>query len=266
MNDICIGILTANREELFKELLTSIDIIIPKINKLIILENSNIDIKYTNKYIFNYTNIIYDYIEKNDKVNIAKNKNIILKHFLETNCDYLFLLEDDIAISDISIFNDYIELSKKSGIEHFCYGYGGDCNIEYINNKIRFKYKPLFSKKNDIIFFKHCVGMFCFYTRNILEKIGLFDENFDIGFDHIDHSFRIMSHYKLQFLYPDYKYSYLKIKDNDRTLNKSILRKTTDFWNKQKICINKFNNKYNLDYLNNLELYYNSNFFKNILL
>ena len=57
MNDICIGILTANREELFKELLTSIDIIIPKINKLIILENSNIDIKYTNKYIFNYTNI-----------------------------------------------------------------------------------------------------------------------------------------------------------------------------------------------------------------
>jgi hypothetical protein len=37
----------------------------------------------------------------------------------------------------------------------------------------------------------HSVGAFCYYTREVLKKCGLIDENFHNAFEHVEHSYRI---------------------------------------------------------------------------
>jgi hypothetical protein len=39
---------------------------------------------------------------------------------------------------------------------------------------------------------QHCVGAVCFYTKECLKKVGLFDENFDKNnFEHVEHSYSL---------------------------------------------------------------------------
>ena len=38
---------------------------------------------------------------------------------------------------------------------------------------------------------QHCVGAVTFYTRESLEKVGLYDENFTNAFEHVDHSYQL---------------------------------------------------------------------------
>jgi GT2 family glycosyltransferase len=41
---------------------------------------------------------------------------------------------------------------------------------------------------------QHCVGAVTFYTRESLEKVGLYDENFTNAFEHVDHSYQLAKH------------------------------------------------------------------------
>jgi GT2 family glycosyltransferase len=38
---------------------------------------------------------------------------------------------------------------------------------------------------------QHCVGAVCFYTKECLDKVGLYDESYTNAFEHVDHSYEL---------------------------------------------------------------------------
>lgn len=144
------------------------------------------------------------YIHNKKNMGVGASKNIALKHLMEQNCDYYFLIEDDVEIKDINVFKIYIDTYLQSGIEHFNYGPGSPFNRKQNvnfdlhnrhllesnsdpNPKLTVQYKTL-----SVCFFEHVAGLFSFFTKNCLQKAGLFDEQFFNAWDHVDHTYTII--------------------------------------------------------------------------
>ena len=112
-----IGIITCNRPDYLKQLLDSIkycnwaDLVIINDGDKFELEG------------YNY------YIQHNEKnLGVGKSKNKAMQHLLDKDCDYIFIIEDDMIILDDSVFDKYIQASEVSGIQHFNYGPGSPFN------------------------------------------------------------------------------------------------------------------------------------------
>ena len=109
---------------------------------------------------------------------VGKAKNIAIKHLMDKGCDYIILVE-------------YVEASKITGIQHFMFAYHGPANKANISYG-----KPVPRKVIDygdvkVALNQHCVGAVTFYTRESLEKVGLYDEGYTNAFEHVDHSYML---------------------------------------------------------------------------
>ena len=122
--------------------------------------------------------IKYRYMPVNKGV--AHAKNYLLKRMMEAGCDYMFLIEDDILIKSPKAITEYVRLSDESGIEHFLFAHHGPANVDM-----------LFHQMNGVDLYTACVGAYCMYTRNVIEQVGYFDEEFINAMEHVEHSFRI---------------------------------------------------------------------------
>jgi glycosyltransferase involved in cell wall biosynthesis len=181
MSKIGVGIITCNRPKYLKRLLDSI----PQnsnIDELIIIndgkEITDIDISHV-AHINNETNL-----------GVSKSKNKAFKHLLKQNCDYIFLLEDDIIIKDINVFNKYIEASTLSGIQHFNFAFHGRDNYNSVGQpaiRLRVEY----SNDVAVCFYPNVYGAFSFYTKKCLDVVGLMDEEYYNAMEHVDHTFFI---------------------------------------------------------------------------
>ena len=150
-----------------------------------------VDGLYSRQDLPNDSAILYS----RDNIGVGCAKNMGLRYLQSLDCDYFFVIEDDITCKDSEVFNQYIKAFQETGIHHFMYGYHGPANktdgsggspnprlvIEY-NNDVR------------VALNLHCVGAFCFYTRQCLEKVGLMDPAYFNAAEHIDHSFNIYQH------------------------------------------------------------------------
>jgi hypothetical protein len=136
----------------------------------------------------------YNYYLVNNEVNlgVAKSKNIAMRHLLDEGCDHIFIIEDDMLILDDSIFHTYIKASKISGIQHMMFGYHGPANKNGVSKGIPTP-RLIVNYADDvsIALNMHCVGAFCYYTKQALEMCGLIDENFKNAFDHVSHSYTL---------------------------------------------------------------------------
>ena len=116
----------------------------------------------------------------NQSVGYAKNR--LLERMLDDGADWLFILEDDIIPISPDATTAYIEACKRSKWHHLMFAHHGELN----------KGVPL---NTDwvwgISFFLHCVGAWCVYTREVIEKVGLIDEAFINAWDHVEHTWRI---------------------------------------------------------------------------
>ena len=145
---------------------------------------------------------------KKPRSGVAVNKNLGFKYLLEQGCDYIFMLEDDCVILDQNIFLKYIEASKVTGIQHFNFGPGSPWNrkqddptlkgdlsrrMDAIQDgepapRIIIEYNPNVS----ICLYEHVVGMLSFFTREGLEQVGLYDEDFYNAWEHVEHTYRFI--------------------------------------------------------------------------
>lgn len=130
---------------------------------------------------------------------VAKSKNKALKHLFDTNCKYIFLIEDDMVIKDPTIFAKYIEAHKVSGIHHFNYGPGSPFNRKQTIQNFDLHNRHLLEEKSEpnpklivdykvckIALYEHTVAMFSFFTRTLLEKgLGYMCEDFDNCWEHV---------------------------------------------------------------------------------
>lgn len=162
--------------------------------------------------------IKYRYSPKNRGV--AHSKNYLLNRMMEAGCDYMFLIEDDILIKSPKAITEYIKLSKKSGIEHFLFAHHGTANVS-----------KLYLSKNGIDLYTACIGAYCMYTRKVIKKVGLFDENFINAMEHVEHSFRIA---KVGLttpypLYPDLTKSKEYLEEIPHSIDNSSIRVRSDW-------------------------------------
>lgn len=196
MSKIGLGIITCNRPEFFKKCYESI----PKdiVDELVVInDGDDLDFNYSTQYI------------KNDKnIGVGKSKNKALKYLLDKNCDYLFLIEDDITITNPNVFNEYIKYIEKTGIQHLMFGYHGPANKK--DNKPIPRLVVDYGNNVNLALNFHCVGAFCVYTKKLLNDIGLFDETFLNAWEHVEHSYQAVKkgYLPAYWWWPDIQNSY----------------------------------------------------------
>lgn len=162
--------------------------------------------------------IKYKHSIKNMGVGHAK--NYLLKRMMDDGCDYMFLLEDDIVPQSPKAITEYIRLSDESGIEHFLFAHHGTENIG----------KLCLSEKG-VELYTACIGAYCMYTRQVIEKVGYFDENFKNAFEHVEHTFRISrAGFTTPFpTYPDVENSQDYLKEISGSIGNSSIRVRSDW-------------------------------------
>ena len=136
----------------------------------------------------------YNYFIQNNEHNIGvgKSKNKAMEHLLDLGCDYIFIIEDDMVIEDDAVFQAYIDAHLETGISHFMFGYHGPANKNNISGGDPCPRKVIeYPGGIRIALNQHCVGAFCFYTRQCLLDVGLNDEDYNNAFEHVDHSYML---------------------------------------------------------------------------
>ena len=177
---IGLGVVTYNRPDYFKKIFSTIPQ--DKVDHLIVVNDGTPYKQDINAPLIQHAT--------NKGVGISKND--ALRYLLDKECDYIFLMEDDIIIKDPDVFQAYINASKETGIQHFNYSQHGLMNklpnTDTPNPRTKIEYK------NNIIIdlYLHCVGAFSFYTRKCLDKIGLMDETFYNATEHLEHTYNII--------------------------------------------------------------------------
>jgi GT2 family glycosyltransferase len=130
-------------------------------------------------------------INTTGRIGVGKAKNIAFKELLEKGCEHIFLIEDDIVIKDQNVFSAYINARKKTGIQHFMFGYHGPANKAGISGGKPVPRYVIEYGDVKIAINQHSVGAFCYYTSESLRAVGLIDEAYINAFDHVDHDYRL---------------------------------------------------------------------------
>lgn len=196
MSKIGVGIITCNRPEYLRNLLNTLPY--DKIDTLVIVNDGKpIDTFDLHKGVM---------LDNPTNLGVGKSKNKAMKHLYDASCDYIFIIEDDMLIKDVTVFNKYIEAYKASGIHHFNYGPGSPFNRKQTIQNFDLHNRHLldqhsepnpkliieYSKGVKVALYEHTVAMFSFFTREVLEKVGYIDEDFYNAWEHVDHTYRII--------------------------------------------------------------------------
>jgi|TARA_R110001592_G_scaffold236703_1_gene495284 GT2 family glycosyltransferase len=123
-------------------------------------------------------------------VGVGKAKNAAIQNLLDKDCDYIILVEDDMKFTG-NIFQEYINAYKETGIQHFMFAYHGPANKAGVSYGKPIPRKVIDYGNHKIALNQHCVGAVTFYTKESLEKVGLYDEGYTNAFEHVDHSYML---------------------------------------------------------------------------
>jgi len=192
---IGVGIVTCNRPEFFKDCFNSL----PQdtIDEIVVVNDGKplpFDLSRGAE------------IQNEVNLGVGKSKNRALKYILEKQCDYIFLIEDDVIISDKDVFVKYVEACKQTGIQHFNFGPGTPFNRrqEIVNFDLHNRHmleneSPAnpkiiidYGKGVKCSFYEHVAGVFSFYSKKILDEVGIMDEDYHNAWEHVDHTYRII--------------------------------------------------------------------------
>ena len=181
---IGVGLLTYNRKDLFKQLFDTVKSI-DYIDEICIVKNK--DINYGEMFDNLPSNVRY--INVKDDLGIGYCKNQALIHLLETKCDHIFLIEDDIKIKNSEVFKVYIDTAKAFNLEHlnFCRAY------DNITKQYLFPYLRMTIDGHSIEFFKRLCGDFQYFTKTALYAVGIFDDQHYVNaLEHAEHTYRLI--------------------------------------------------------------------------
>ena len=101
-------------------------------------------------------------------------KNVAMRKLLDSGCDYVILVEDDMLFKN-NLFEAYIDAYKKTGLHHFMFGYHGPANKNGISGNKPVPRKIIDYGNLKVALNRHCIGAVTFYTRQCLEDIGLYN-------------------------------------------------------------------------------------------
>jgi glycosyltransferase involved in cell wall biosynthesis len=166
---IGVGITTYNSESYFKTLYDSLQN--SKIDELVVVNGGS---PYTGDYKCKWIQ---------DEVNRFPSacRNDCISYLLETGCEHIFLIEDDMIIKRPDIFEEYIKHSQISGLDYLCFvSTSGDCGIPHKRTpKVVIQYSP----STSISFYANMCNEFTYHHYTCFEKCGLYDSNLRDLFD-----------------------------------------------------------------------------------
>ena len=113
---------------------------------------------------------------------VSHAKNRCIEELLKSGCDWIILAEDDIKPLSSKAVTGYIEVAEKRGFQTLSFAHHGPANSG-----------GAVEVDDDVSFFMHSVGAWELYSRECLETVGLFDENFHQAWEHVEHTIRIMN-------------------------------------------------------------------------
>ncbi len=240
---IGIGIITCNREDFLLDLLVSFAEQRDKVYDEIIVVNDGKKLSANATDFLEYNGILF--VENKTNLGVGKTKNIALRYLRDKQCDDIFILEDDVVIKDFTVFSKYIELKNLSGIQHLNYGPGSPFNrvqtqsFDLGNRHELSQESPPnprlvvgYSKDVEAVLYQHCVGMFSYFTKKVLDEVGYIDEDYLNAWEHVDHTYRIIK----KGMHPPFWW-FADIKDSDKYLgeqkdaiSKSAIAKDNKEW------------------------------------
>ena len=237
---IGVGIITCNRTDYLSGLLNSLIQCEGTINELVVV-NDGEPVENLKNPLKNST-----WLDNPENLGVGKSKNRAMQHLLDKGCDYIFIIEDDMIILDSSIFTKYIEAYKASGIHHFNYGPGSPFNrkqdIQFdLHNRHLLKQDSepnpkmvLDYKTVKVSLFEHTVAMFSFFTKEVLEKVGLIDEAFYNAWEHVDHTYRIIKagYHPPFWWFADLHDSHKYLTEAPGAIDNSSIANKTEQWEK----------------------------------
>jgi len=180
MKNVGIGIVTANRQDFYNKCLKSIP---DEYYTVTVNDGESFQFPERENSIF---------LTNRENLGVGKSKNILFKKLLEKGIEHIFIVEDDMLIKNPDIFEKYIKAKESTGIQHFMFAYHGPANKNGISGgKPCPRFIVEYPNNLKIAIVQGCVGSFCYYTREVLEKVGLIDEDFLNAFEHVEHSYRI---------------------------------------------------------------------------
>lgn len=220
-----VGIVTCNRPNFFLQCFRSI----PKDVELVVVNDGSHFAKEDINKLQDERSFVY--IENEHNIGVGKSKNKLLKWCVERGCTDIFLVEDDIVVKNSEVFNEYIKAKNITGIQHFNYGYHGPANKGGISGGAPQPRYIVDYGSVKIAFNMHSVGAFCYYSREVLVKVGYIDENYTNAFEHVDHDYRI---YKAGMCtpywhFPDIANSYEYLDEIECSEHSSAIRPRSDW-------------------------------------
>jgi len=237
---IGIGIITCERTDYLDNLLKSFNKKEADIDKVVVIDDG------IKKTIHAHSNV--DFVEHTiGKIGVGKSKNKALKYLVEQDCDFIFLIEDDMLILDQTVFKQYINASKKSGIQHFNFGPGSPFNRKQTIRNFDLHNRHLLDEETEpnprviidykdckVALYQHCCGMFSFFTKEVLDKVGYIDENYTNAWEHVDHTYTIIKagYHPPFWWFADLANSHELIIPQKNAIQNSTTAKNTDAWMK----------------------------------
>lgn len=179
MNKVGLGIITCNREDFYRKCYDSIPH--SKIDTLITVNDGK---------QYNEPPPTGTYLQHEQNKGVGISKNEALQYLLDQGCEHIFLIEDDILVKNDKVFDKYIETGKVTNLPHMMYGYHGPANK--IDGKPTPRIVIDYGDGIELALNTHCVGAFCYYTRQVLQDVGLMDEAYKNAWEHVDHSYIIV--------------------------------------------------------------------------
>lgn len=243
---IGVGIITCNRPQYLKGLLDSMPVDCG-INELIVVNDGaplSEDVASLGAG-YDFTHI--PWLQNEVNIGVGKSKNRALKYLYDKGCDYLFLIEDDMIIKDATVFKQYINAYKESGIHHFNYGPGSPFNRKQVIQNFDLHNRHLLSQDTDpnpkmileyktckLALYEHTVAMFSFFTKDVIEQVGYIDERFYNAWEHVDHTYCIIKagYHPPFWWFADLANSHELITEAPGAIDNSSIANKTEQWQK----------------------------------
>lgn len=176
---------------------------------------------------------------------VGKSKSDAMNYLIAKGCEHIFIMEDDVLIKDDSVFERYIKTSEVSGIKHLSYALQGPANRKdskgfstleeraATDNLNEPNPKTVLYYENDIkvALYPNSVGAFCYYHKDVIDKVGVFDPIFKNAWEHVEHSYQC---YKNGFCpefwwFPDIWESWLYLEDIENCITESTISHTPEW-------------------------------------
>jgi len=165
------------------------------------------------------------------KSGVGKAKNKALQFLIDEGCEHIFLMEDDIEILDEKVFELYIKASYSTGIKHFNFGLHGNHNLDHLGRPNVIKTVKYPNTDISIDLYPNLLGAFSYYHVDVLNDIGLMDEDYYLSMEHVDHTYKAsLKNYTSPWRYfADVHTSFKYLKDIVPDHQQSKIRNASNF-------------------------------------